>query len=231
MAHRILPHKGFAEIAPGLWQLEGSLPFPLKRNMTVVKLESGGLLIYSAIALDDAGMAQLERLGRPEIIVVPQPFHVMDLAFYKSRYPSLLVLGADQKKTYHGVSVEADVLQALHDPRVSATLAPGLRTHEVHLFVKIPEGHALLVCDLFAGDDCYPPGFGAKLTSLLVGTPSAGFGIPKIVKWRQIADRAAVKKYITDLAADSSIRLVLVCHGAPLKQNVAAELSAVAANL
>ena len=228
MAHKILPHKGLLEIAPGLWQVEGSLPFALKRNMTVVKLSSGGLLIYSAIALNDAGMAELEKLGKPEVIIVPQPFHTMDLAFYKLRYPGLKVLGAEVGEVYNGVTVEGDVVKGLNDPRVSATLAPGLKTHEIHLFVRIPGGNALVVCDLFTGDDCYATGLGAKLAKLIMGTANGGFGIAKIVKWRQLADRPVVKKYISDLAADTSLKLVLVCHGAPLSLNIGAGLLAAA---
>ncbi|MBL8032916.1 MAG: hypothetical protein JNJ69_04400 [Leptospiraceae bacterium] len=231
MAHKIFPHGSITEVAPGLYQVEGSLPFPLKRNMTLIKLKSGGLLIYSAVALDDAGLAELEKLGRPEVIVVPQPFHTMDLAFYKNRYPDLKVWGAKAGEIYHGVSVDADILKAMNDPRISATLVPGLKFHEIHLQFEVPGGHALIVCDLFAGDDCYATGFGAKLAKFILGTSSGGFGIAKIVKWRQISDRAKVKKYITDLAEDAQLKLVLVCHGVPLRESVATRLSEAAAQL
>ncbi len=147
MAHKIFPHRSFQEIAPGLWQLEGSLPFPLKRNMTVVKLKSGGLLIYSAIALEDAGFAELEKLGKPEIIVVPHPFHVMDLAFYKQKYPQLKVLRPKQGEEFNGVRVGGDAVTALNDPNVTASLSPGLKNPEVHLKIKVAGGYALAVCD------------------------------------------------------------------------------------
>lgn len=39
--HRIFPHGPPVELAPGLWQVEGSLPFPLKRNMTVYRRPDG----------------------------------------------------------------------------------------------------------------------------------------------------------------------------------------------
>jgi hypothetical protein len=228
MAHKIFPHKSFQELAPGFWQLEGSLPFPLKRNMTVVKLKSGGLLIYSAIALGDAGFAELEKLGKPEIIVVPQPFHVMDLVFYKQKYPQLKVFGPKQGEEFNGVRVEGDVVTALNDANVTASLAPGLKNPEVHLKIKVPGGYALCVCDLFAGENCYATGIGAGIFQWLLGTSNDGFGIAKIVKWRQIADRAAVKNWVLGLAADPQLRSIVVCHGEPLFTDVAAKLTQVA---
>jgi hypothetical protein len=231
MAHKIFPHRSFVQIAPGLWQLEGSLPFPLKRNMTVVKLSGGGLLIYSAIALDAAGFTELEKLGNPEIIVVPQPFHVMDLAFYKQRYPKLKVLGPKQGEEFNGVRVEADVVAALTDANVTASLAPGLKNPEVHLKIKVPGGYALCVCDIFAGENCYAPGIGASIFKWILGTSNDGFGIAKIVKWRQIADRAAVKNWVLGLAADQQLKMVLVCHGEPFKGDMAAAMQQAAAVL
>jgi len=231
MAHKIFPHKSFQQIAPGVWQLEGSLPFPLKRNMTVVKLSGGGLLIYSAIALDDAGFTELEKLGNPEIIVVPQPFHVMDLAFYKQKYPQLRVLGPKQGEEFNGVRVEADVVTALTDANVMASLAPGLKNPEVHLKIKVPGGYALCVCDIFAGKNCYEQGLGASIFKWLLGTSNDGFGIAKIVKWRQIADRAAVKNWASGLAVDQQLKMVLVCHGEPFKDDMATAMRQAAAVL
>ncbi len=231
MAHKIFLHQSFQQVAPGLWQLEGSLPFPLKRNMTVVKLSSGGLLIYSAVALTDAGFAELERLGKPEIIVVPQPFHVMDLAFYKQKYPQLKVLGPKQGEEFNGVRVEADVVAVLKDANVTASLAPGLKNPEVHLKIQVPGGYALCVCDIFAGENCYAQGIGASIFKWMLGTSNDGFGIAKIVKWRQIADKAAVKTWALGLADDTKLKMVLVCHGEPFTGDAAAALREAAAVL
>src|ERR671938_349083 len=89
---KILPHGDFEELAPGLWSITGSLPMPLRRNMTIYRMADGSLLLHSVIALDDAGMAKLEALGRPNIMIVPNTGHRMDAAFYKKRYPKLKVI-------------------------------------------------------------------------------------------------------------------------------------------
>ena len=91
--HRIFPHSSLEQVAPGLWRVVGTLPFPLKRNMFVYRLGDGTLLLYSVVALDEAGLAALDALGRPSVMVVPHPFHIMDVPFYKARYPDLHVVG------------------------------------------------------------------------------------------------------------------------------------------
>jgi hypothetical protein len=63
--HKIFPHGELREVAANLWQLRGSLPFPLPRNMTVHRLPDGELLLHSVVALDDDGMKKLESLGKP----------------------------------------------------------------------------------------------------------------------------------------------------------------------
>ena len=89
----VSPHGALEELAPDLWRVEGDVPrTQLKRAMVVVRLPSGELLLHSAIALDDDGMRQLEALGSPRWLVVPNGWHRMDAARYKARYPDLQVL-------------------------------------------------------------------------------------------------------------------------------------------
>lgn len=57
----VLPHGDLEQLAPGLWQVTGSLERnPLPRNMQIWRAPSGGLLIHSAICLDEAGMAKVD---------------------------------------------------------------------------------------------------------------------------------------------------------------------------
>ena len=89
---KLFPHSTPEQLAEGVWRIVGQLPFPLLRNMIVVRLKDGGLLLHSLVALDDTGMAALEKLGQPKIAIVPHRAHQMDVPFYRKRYPDLQIL-------------------------------------------------------------------------------------------------------------------------------------------
>src|ERR1044071_2283106 len=89
----VLQHGPIEQLTERLWWVQGALPgMSLKRAMSVVRLESGGLAIHSAIALREAEQAQLEAWGKPELLIVPSGYHRLDAPRYKQRYPKLRVL-------------------------------------------------------------------------------------------------------------------------------------------
>src|SRR6185436_2856825 len=90
--HRRFPHDDLEQLAANLWTVRGSLPFPLKRQMIIYRLADGTLLLHSVIAMNDEGMAKLDALGRPSVMIVPHIGHRMDAPFYKARYPQVRVL-------------------------------------------------------------------------------------------------------------------------------------------
>ena len=226
--HRLFPHGPLEEITPGLWRVEGSLPFPLKRNMTVYRLKDGTLLLHSVVALHESGMRALEALGKPSVMVVPHPMHTMDAPFYKERFPGLrIVAAADSTKKLDGkVKVDATPDEALLELGVRARIAPGMKYTEVVLDVDVPGGRALLFTDLFGHVGDTKPG----LMMRVLGPPK-GLGVARIVKFRQIADREKVRGFLRDLATGSDLRVVTAGHGPPLVADCAAGLSTAAERL
>ena len=88
----VLPHGPISPLAENLWVVTGDIPnMNLERIMVVARLQNGDLLLHSAIAMDDAHMEQLESLGKPAHLVVPNGFHRLDAARYKHRYPDMTV--------------------------------------------------------------------------------------------------------------------------------------------
>jgi hypothetical protein len=68
------------QLAPRLWAARAKgRP---ERTMVVYKLNSGGLLLHSVIALPEEDMKKLESLGNVQFIVVPNPFHRLDAHVY-----------------------------------------------------------------------------------------------------------------------------------------------------
>jgi len=67
-------------------------------SMLVVKLNSGGLLLYAPTRVrDEAGFAEwLNSLGKVEYLVVASSFHTLSLPAVLARYPEAVVIGAPQ---------------------------------------------------------------------------------------------------------------------------------------
>ncbi len=86
----VLPHGKLSRLDDNLLSVTGDLHMPVgdfPRRMTVVRLHDGRLVVYSAIALDEAEMAALEAFGEPAFLVVPNDIHRMDAKIWKDRYP------------------------------------------------------------------------------------------------------------------------------------------------
>ena len=90
--HKIFPHGMPEQLTDGVWWVRGTLGYPLHRNMIIIQLPPDELLLHSVVALEEAGMKALEALGKPTYAIVPHHAHMMDIRFYKERYPDLKVL-------------------------------------------------------------------------------------------------------------------------------------------
>ena len=105
-AWKVLAHEPLLRLSENLLWARGSLPgMSLKRTMVVARRNDGKLVIHSGIALDDAGMAEIERFGSPAFLIVPNGGHRLDAPAYKKRYPSLRVF--TPKARMHGSKVPA----------------------------------------------------------------------------------------------------------------------------
>jgi hypothetical protein len=104
----------------------GSLPIPLKRNMTVIRLGDGSLLLHSVVAMNDEGMAKLDALGKPSVLIVPHGGQRMDAAFYEARHPQARVVcpAATRAQVEQVVKVDATCEEALPAMARCATTAP-----------------------------------------------------------------------------------------------------------
>ena len=216
----IFPYRPPQALADNLWQVQGSLPFPVPRNMTVYRLPDGRLVLYSVVAMHEEGMRALEALGTPAIMIMPHNRHQMDAPFYKERYSALRVLAPDPSSA-RTVAVDGD-LHELAALGIGAYSLPGTNYHEVVLELPIAGGIALCVTELLG--NVRSPGGVFGLAMKLFGPPGGGFGVARAVRFREIVDRQKVRAWLTGLAERADLRMVLVGHGDALTANVASEL-------
>jgi hypothetical protein len=211
----VLPHGKLSRLDDNLLSVTGNLHMPVgdvQRRMTVVRLESGKLVIYSAIALDEAEMRALEDFGEPSFLIVPNDIHRMDAKIWKDRYPEMTVIAPAgvQKKVKEVVPVDRASFD-FADARTQFVTVPGTEEHEAALVVKTWSGTTLVVNDLIWNLNDRP-GFGGWLFRIMGFTGSAP-RIPTVVELREIKDKHALRLQLEAWARIPDLNRIIVSHG------------------
>lgn len=235
---KVLAHDPLRQLAENLWHVEGDLPgMPLRRHMIVARLGNGDLVIHNAIAMDDAGMAALEALGRPAWLVVPNGWHRIDAARFKARYPDLKVVcpAGARVKVEQVVAVDAtyDTLPQADpgDDTVRFEHFGGGAQPEGAMWVRSADGATVVLTDAFFNLP-HGKGFFWFVYGRLFGN-TGGPRVTTIARTMFIKGetRKAYKAWLERAAARSDLVRVVPGHGAILVDHPAAALAKVAATL
>jgi hypothetical protein len=229
----VLPHGKLARLDDNLLSVSGELHMPVgdfPRRMTVVRLHDGRLVVYSAIALDEAEMQALEAFGEPSFLVVPNDIHRMDAKIWKDRYPQMRVVAPAgvRKKVEEIVAVE-DTAPNFGDPQVQFVTVPGTQQHEAALVVRTWSGTTLVVNDLIWNLDDRP-GFGGWLFKVM-GFTGREPRIPTIVELRGIKDKDALRGQLERWARIPGLNRIIVSHGKIVTRDAPAVLDRLAESL
>lgn len=211
----VLPHGKLSRLDDNLLSVTGELHMPVgdfPRRMTVVRLHDGRLVVYSAIALDEAEMQALESFGEPAFLVVPNDIHRMDAKIWKNRYPAARVVApAGVRRQVEEVVPVDDTNPNFGDPQVKFVTVPGTEEHEAALVVRTWSGTTLIVNDLIWNLDDRP-GFGGWLFRVL-GFTGLEPRIPTIVELREIKDKDALRGQLERWARIPGLNRIIVSHG------------------
>jgi hypothetical protein len=75
------------DIYTAVVQVPSTSGYILPQRMTVIRLQTGELLLYAPVLLEDALHCELIRLGKVSYIVIPNKLHVTHLQEYLIRFP------------------------------------------------------------------------------------------------------------------------------------------------
>ena len=198
--------------------------------MTVVRLDDGSSIIYSAIALDESGMERIETFGAPRYLVVPGDAHRLDVKIYKQRYPGLLVVtppGA-LKRVEKAVEVNATDID-FGDSNVAWQVVSGAGGHEGALLVHRASGTTLILSDLI-GNLRRKRGFEGWMLHVM-GFGDASPVIPLVERAAMIQNKAQLRQQFLDWAAIPDLRRIIMSHGEPIESRPAAVLRELAGTL
>lgn len=211
----VLPHGKLTQIDEGLLTVVGELKMPLTefpRRMTVVRLADGRLVIFSAIALDDPEMQQLEAYGKPAFLIVPNDLHRLDARVWKERYPSMQVIApaGSRAKVAEVVPVDADNVD-FNDSSVRFITVLGTAGAESALLVRRKTGTTLVINDLIWNIPQLP-GVGGWLFDA-AGMTGDRPVIPVVVKMHAIKDRMVVRQQLQEWSRLYGLSRIIVSHG------------------
>jgi hypothetical protein len=230
---KVLPHGPLTAIDDRVWTVTGTIHMPvgdLERRMSVVRLRDGGLVVWSAIALDDIEMARLEAWGRVAWLVIPGDDHRLDARIWLERYPTTHVAtpaGACDK-ALEVVPVESTAPD-FGDPDVRWITVPGTREHEAALTVRGSQGTTLIVNDLIANLR-HEHGFTGWMLRLM-GFAGDEPNIPGVRRLAMVKDAHALADQLQAWSEIADLHCILVSHGEPIVDDPRGELRRLADSL
>lgn len=212
------PHGGFEQFGDGLISISGEIVMPLgrfPRRMTVIRLGDGSAVVWSAIALGDPEMAQLEAFGPPRFLVVPNPGHRLDARLYKNRYPDLKVVAPPGAVDAVSEAVAVDATTDIFaDPEVEFITVAGTDEAESALAVRRPDGTTLITNDII-GHVTQPHGLGANIMARLFDYGVHEPSVPRTVR-RFIKQPSALAKQMREWAELPKLQRIIVSHVDPI---------------
>lgn len=225
----VLPHGELTQVNERIITVVGELQMPLlrlPRRMSAVRLTSGDLVIFSAVALRDADMAKLEAFGRPAFLVVPSVMHRLDAPSFARRYPKIIVVAPRGGAEKIGEVVPIDT----STPDFGDT---SVRYVEVAadsaLEVDCDDGMTVIVNDLI-GDIHGESGIGGWLLRIM-GFAGDAPHVPAPVKILLGKYKSEVARQFRSWAGQPNLRRIIVSHGDPIEADPQGALRALAASL
>jgi hypothetical protein len=225
----VLPHGKLTRVNERIVEVVGELKMPLlevPRRMTAVRTQSGGLVIFSAIALREPEMAELEAFGRPAFLVVPSLRHRLDAPAYVKRYPNLNVVAPRTGAEKIGEVVRVDT----HAPNFDdATIRYLEIAGDSALEVDGDDGLTVIVNDLI-GDIHDQSGVGGWLLKIM-GFAGDEAHVPTPVKVLLGKHKSEVAQLFRRWAERDDLRRIIVSHGDPIETDPRGALRKLAASL
>ena len=212
-AWQVLPHGPLEQLSENLWRVEGSLKgMSLKRVMTVVRRKDGSLVIHSAIALAEKEQRELEALGPPTVLLVPNRGHRLDAPAYRKRYSGLRVLAprGGRKGIEEVVPVDGTYEDFTGDDTVRLETLKGVAEEEGVMLVRSSDGMTVVLNDVVFNMDRKKDPLGWFFTTVLGSAP--GPRVSRLTQLLFVKDRKALRADLERLAATPQLVRLIVAH-------------------
>jgi len=219
-------HTELEQLDDDLWRVAAEVPpMPLARHMTVVRLESGALLIHNAVCLDEPSMAALEALGPPTYLIVPSHYRLDAFAF-KQRCPALEVFtpAPSRHKVEKVVAVSGSFSDLPSDSHLHVRMLD-VGSEGVVIYTNAAGENTLIFNDTLFNLPKRLLGFRGLVVRMMGST--GGPKVTRISKMRVASDRHALAAHLHRLA-QQKLRCIIPGHGELIREHAAQTLTSVA---
>jgi hypothetical protein len=223
-----MPHGDIEEVFADVFFVTGTMrmvvggaPLQFSRNMTIVR-DQGALTLISAVRLDDAGLAALDRLGKVTNVIKLGANHGLDDAFYVDRYRARLwtLPGLEHES---GLATDVELVPGGTMPFAGCSLFVFETSTKPEGILRLDRAGGILIAVDALQNWCAPDRFIDEASAAMMR--QAGFFEPANIGpgWRrtynpQASDFARLKQL--------AFRHVLCAHGEPLRDTAHAAFSA-----
>lgn len=227
----VFPHSELTPLAGDLWVVRGEFPSsPLPRNMVVYRY-GDSLLLHSVVALEERAMRQLESLGKPSIMMIPNWDHWAHIVAFKKRYPDLTVVcpAASRARVEERLAVDATCEEYFPRHGMRFSVPPGMDPVEGVLELPLDAGRvALVMNDLVTN---VPHRKGLRGLLLRVTGSSGRPRVIPIVRRRLKIDRRLIRRYLEEQARRPEVAVLTTSHGECVRSHVSEVIADVARDL
>lgn len=216
----VLDHDEIEKHESNLWSVSGKMPGGNQRRMTLAKMASGDLVIHNAIALREPQMAEMEALGRPRYLIVPNAFHRQDALIMKQRYPELMVIAPKRgmKAVSKLLPVDGTFEDVPRDSDVKVETLRGFGENEGVLTIR-SEGRSSLV---FNDAVLNIPESRGLMGFFL--SPTGRISVPRFARFVWMKKREQFREHLLELAANENLAHLITAHGAVVNAGASEKL-------
>ncbi|HKP64720.1 MAG TPA: hypothetical protein VJV78_48620 [Polyangiales bacterium] len=199
--------------------------------MIVYRYGEGELLLHSVVALEERAMQQLESLGKPSIMLIPNWDHWAHIVAFKRRYPDLTVICPQASRARVERRIAVDVTCEEYFPRhgIRFSVPPGMDAVEGVLELPLEDGRVALVMNDLITNVPHQPGLRGLLLRI-TGSSGRPRVIPLVRRGLHI-DKRVMHGYLEALARRTDLTVLTTSHGECVRSHVAEVIGEVARDL
>lgn len=200
--------------------VQGAMGFHFPTRMAVIRLQDGGLFVWSPVGLTPDIQAWINGLGRVVHIVAPNSLHHTFLPDWSGAYPTATLHGAPGvAQKYPDLPISSD----LNGPgypgwarQIDQVTLPGNRITTEIVFFHRASGTALFT-DLLQN---YPKGWFTGWRGLVARLDLMTGPLPAVPRKFRVSfrDKSAVRLAVAQIL-DWPVQRVVMAHGTPVTQD------------